>query len=171
MPTSPAISRTYTTTVRPDPDGSTMTALGVPFDPKTVFGKARAPVIVAVGQHTFRSTICNMGDGHFIPLRASNREPAGVRAGQRVQVTLTLDDKPRTITPPTDLAKALRAAGLLSTFKSLAFTHQREHVEAIEQAKKPETRANRIAKCVEMVKAKAAKVKAKPKARKSTTSR
>ena len=51
--------------------------------------------------------------------------------------------------------KALRKEKLWDAWQSLAFTHKREHVEAIEGAKKPETRTRRIAKSVEMIAAKA----------------
>lgn len=146
-----ATSKSYTATVMADPDGSSMTALPVPFDPRGAFGKARAPVVVSIGNHSFRSTICNMGDGHFVPLRRGNRQAAGVAAGQRVKVTLTLDEEPRTVTPPRDLVAALKRAGALAKWKSLSFTHQREHAEAIESAKKPETRQRRIDACVSMV--------------------
>lgn len=149
--------KTYTTTILADPDGSVMTALPVPFDPKEVFGKVRAPVTVTLNGYTYRTTICIMKGEIFVPLRTSNREAAGVKAGQKVKVTLTLDEAPRTVTPPPDLARALRAAGLTATWKTLAFTHQREHAEAIESAKKPETRAKRIAACIAMVKTKANK--------------
>lgn len=145
------ISRSYTAEVMADPDGSSMTALPVPFEPREVFGKARPPVVVSIGKHSFRSTICNMGSGHFVPLRRSNREAAGVAAGQRVRTTLTLDDKPRTVTPPRDLVAALKKAGALARWKALSFTHQREHAEAIQEAKKPETRQRRIDACVAMI--------------------
>lgn len=128
-----------------------MTSLPVPFDPREVFGKARAPVVVSIGKHSFRSTICTMGHGPFVPLRRSNREAADVEAGRRVKVTLTLDDQPRVVTPPRDLATALRRAGMTAGWTSLSFTHQREHVESIESAKRPETRARRIEACVKMV--------------------
>lgn len=149
--TSSAPARTYQTEVLGDPDGSTMTALAVPFDPAEVFGKARAPVVVQVGKHEFRSTICIMDGERFIPLRKSNRDAAGVVAGERVSVTLTLDEKPRVVTAPKDLAAALRKAGLSEAWKKLSFTHQREHVESIEGAKKPDTRERRIKACVKMV--------------------
>ena len=155
-----SVSRTYTTRVLADPDGSSMTALNVPFDAKEVFGKARAPVVVKVGAHTFRSTICVMGGERFIPLRRSNREAAGVKAGESVKVTLTADEAPRVVKPPRDLAAAIKAAGLGGSWKALSFTHQREHAEAIEGAKKPETRARRIEACLAMLAAGGVKSKA-----------
>jgi len=84
----------------------TMCAIPVPFDPRAVFGKARAPVVVDIAGHRYRSTISSMG-GYWVPLRRSNREAAGLRGDERVEVTLTLDDAPRTVTPPAELARAL----------------------------------------------------------------
>ena len=120
-------SRTYETVVMTDP-GSTMTALEVPFDPRPVFGKVRAPVRVTVGRHTFRSTIAAMGGPCFVPLRRSNREAAGVAGGQRVRVTLTLDTEPRVVVVPTDLRSALARAGpaALAAWKAMAYTHHRD---------------------------------------------
>lgn len=152
------VFRTYETEVLSDPDGSAMTALSVPFDGKEVFGKARAPVVVRVeGKkstgYEFRSTLCVMGGERFIPLRKSNRDASGVVAGEKVRVTLTLDDKPRVVKAPKDLQAALKAAGAMAVqaWKNVSFTHQREHVEAIEGAKRPETRERRIEACVAMV--------------------
>ena len=39
----------------------------------------------------------------------------------------------------------------MDAWRALSSTHQREHVEAIEQAKKPETRTRRIERALEMV--------------------
>jgi len=149
-------SKAFTALILGD-DNTTMTGFEVPFDPKAVFGKVRAPVVVEIGKHSYRSTICSMGGRMMIPLRKSNRDAAGVAAGEKVKVKLTLDEKPRTVTPPKDLVKALKAGSILSQFSAMAYTHQREHVEAIEQAKKPETRERRIEACVKMVKEKAKK--------------
>lgn len=150
-------SKTYATTILADPDGGSMTTIDVPFDPKAVFGKARAPVVVTLNGYRFRSTTFTMKGQRFVPLCREHREGAGVRAGQRLKVTLTLDEAPRVVKPPTDLVKALKAAKALDAFSAMSYTHQREHVQAIEDAKKPETRARRIQNCVAMVSACVAK--------------
>lgn len=150
-------ARTYTTIILADPDGSSMTAIPVPFDPKAVFGVARAPVVVRLRGYEFRSTIFTMGGERFVPLRRSHREAAGVAGGERVRVTLTHDTTPRVVETPADLTKALRGAKLLATWDTLSFTHQREHVEAILDAKKPQTRTRRIEKCLEMLRARPAR--------------
>lgn len=60
--------------------------------------------------------------------------------------------KPRQeIIIPADLLQALEEAGLTGRFASLAYTHRKEYVNWITEAKKEETRLRRIAKAVEMV--------------------
>lgn len=122
----------------------------IPFDPKQAFGKARAPVTATINDaHQFRTTTFTMKGLTFIPLRKSNRDAAGVEPGQTVTVTLTLDDEPRTVTPPDDLIKAMRKAkGAKAAWNALSYSHQREWAESIESAKKPETRQRRIDKCL-----------------------
>lgn len=142
-------SKTYEVTLLRD---GAMSAIPVPFDPKEVFGKVRAPVKVTINGYTYRSTIAAMGGPPFVPLRKSHREAAGLGDASSVTVRLELDTEKREVTPPADLVKALKAAGgATERWRSLSYTHQREHVEAIEGAKKPETRARRIAAAVEMV--------------------
>ena len=126
-------------------DGS-LCFIPVPFEPREVFGKARAPVVVTVNGYSYRSTISSMGGVVAIPLRKSHREAAGVDAGRKIQVKIALDTEPRTVTPPPDLKKALAAsAALRQSWDALSFTHQREHVESLLSARKPETRARRLA--------------------------
>lgn len=129
----------------------------LPFDPVAAFGKVRAPVKVTVNGYTYRSTIAAMGGPPCIPLRKSNREAAGVDGGDTVDVRLELDTEPREVTPPADLVKALRALPpAWERWQELSYSHRREHVEAIEGAKKPETRARRIERAVDMVRARPA---------------
>lgn len=124
------------------------------FDPRAVFGKMRAPVKVTLNGYTFRSTIAAMGGPPFIPLRKSNREAAGLEGGETITVRLDLDTEPRVVEPPADLRRALKAApGAWERWGKLSYTHQREHVEAVEGAKKPETRARRIEAAVRMANA------------------
>ena len=116
------------------------------FDPKDAFGKVRAPVKVTVNGYTYRSTIAAMGGPPCIPLRKSHREAAGLAGGETLDVRVELDTDTREVTPPADLLKALSATpGALEVWRARSYSHQREDVEAIEQSKKAETRARRIA--------------------------
>jgi len=59
------------------------------------------------------------------------------------------DDEPRVVEVPGDLAQALeRKPGLREFFDSLSYTHRKEYVRWIEEAKRAETRANRIEKAL-----------------------
>jgi hypothetical protein len=62
-----------------------------------------------------------------------------------------IDRQNRTVEIPRDLREALESVGLLETFEKLAFTHRKEHVLAIQEAKRPETRVKRIGKTIEML--------------------
>ncbi len=62
-----------------------------------------------------------------------------------------IDYEKRMVTTPPDLKVALMKAGLLDKFEKISFSHKKEYVEAIEEAKKPETRVKRISQTVEMV--------------------
>jgi hypothetical protein len=129
-----------------------MCYIPIPFDPKVVFGKVRAPVKVTVNGYTYRSTIAAMGGPPFIPLRKSNREAAGVEGGETLPITVELDTEQRVVTPPADFIKALKGAPpAWDRWQDLSYTHQREHVEAIEEAKSPGTRARRIGRAVEAI--------------------
>ena len=87
-----------------------------------------------------------------IPLRRSNREAAGLEGGETIEVCLDLDTDKREVKPPTDFVKALTSAPpAWERWRELSYSHQREHVEAIEEAKKPETRARRIDGAVRMI--------------------
>ena len=127
-----------------------MCAIPVPFDPKETFGKVRAPVKVTVNGYAYRSTIAAMGGPVCIPLRKSHREAAGIEGSETVAVRLELDDEPREVKPQADFVKALKATPpAWDRWRELSYTHQREYVEALDEAKKPETRARRIENAVQ----------------------
>ena len=145
----PTLSKTFRTSIVRD---GSMCFIPVTFDPALVFGKVRAPVKVTLNGYTFRSTIAAMGGPLFIPFRKSNREAAGLEGGEAVEVTLVLDTEKRVVTAPADFVKALKAAPpAWDRWQELSYSHQREHVEAIEEAKRPETRARRVERVLRMV--------------------
>jgi antitoxin component of MazEF toxin-antitoxin module len=109
----------------------------------------RVPVTVTVQGHSYASTIVRMGGRFMIPLAKEHREAAGVQGGDEVELTLVHDTAVRTVEVPDDLAAALADAGLRERFDALAFTHQKEHVRSVTEAKAAETRARRIQKVVD----------------------
>jgi hypothetical protein len=135
-------TKTFTATIVRD---GSMCFIPLGFDPRSVFGRLRAPVRVTLNGYTYRSTIAAMGGPPCLPLRKSHREAAGLNGGETLEIRLDLDTDPREIEPPADFVKALKGAPRAwERWQALSYSHQREHVEAIEEAKKPETRARRI---------------------------
>jgi uncharacterized protein YdeI (YjbR/CyaY-like superfamily) len=79
------------------------------------------------------------------------RQASGVRPGDRVEVELSQDRQKRTVSVPRDLAAALAKAELRKVFDAMSFTHRKEWVVAVNEAKRPETRQRRIEACVKAV--------------------
>lgn len=130
--------------------GKTATGVEVPDDVVTGLGSnKRPPVRVTINGYTYRSTIARMGGRFLLPISAEARSSADIAAGDEIDVTVELDDAPREVRVPDDLAAALHAAGVRARFDALSFTHRKEHVRAVEEAKAAATRERRIAKAVE----------------------
>jgi hypothetical protein len=124
----------------------------LPFDVKKIFGKARPAVKVSLDGYTYRSTVAVYGGESLVPVRRAHREAAGVEAGARVAVVIESDDAPRVVEVPADLAAALKKSRpAKKAWDALSYTHQREHVEALEGAKKADTRARRLDKTIAML--------------------
>jgi hypothetical protein len=108
-------------------------------------GGARPPVTITVNGHSWQSRVAIMRGRHLLGLSNANRKAAGVAIGDVVEVELELDAEPRVVVEPSDFARALDVNPLARVaYDRLAYTHKREHVRAIESAKKPETRVRRI---------------------------
>lgn len=137
-------------------NGKTATGIEVPEAIIVELDAGKRPTVaVTVEGFTFTVTLGVMGGRTWIPVSAERRRSAGIEAGQVLEVAIVVDDAPRVIEVPDDLAAALDAAGVRAAFEALAPSHRKEHVRAIEDAKKPETRERRIAKAVEMLLARA----------------
>jgi uncharacterized protein DUF1905/bacteriocin resistance YdeI/OmpD-like protein len=127
--------------------GRTATGIEVPAEVVQALGAGkRPPVRVTVGGHTYQSTVSSLGGRFLLPLSAEHRAAAGVAAGDEVEVDIELDDAPRVVELPADLAAALDAEpGLRDRFERLAYSHRKEHVRAVQSAKAEATRARRVA--------------------------
>src|SRR6478735_2038408 len=128
--------------------GKTATGLPVPDEVVAAMDRgARFPVVVTINGFSYRSTVTPYGGRTLLPLSAENRAGAGVEAGQEIDVDIELDDAPRTVDVPADLAAALSDTGR-AAFDALSVSRRKAIVGPIEDAKTPETRARRIAKAV-----------------------
>lgn len=133
--------------------GKTATGFAVPDDVVEGLSAGKRPAVkITIEGHTYRTTVARMGGRYMVPLNAENRAGAGVEAGDSVEVGIELDTEPRVVTVPDDFASALGDAR--AVFDRMSYTHQKEWVRSIEDAKSPETRQRRIAKAVSEIRAK-----------------
>jgi hypothetical protein len=114
-------------------------------------GPKTPPVTVTVNGHTFRGRIGRMNGENLVGFNKANRDAAGVAPGDKVKVSIALDEGERGVDVPEDLAAALAKAKATETFAKLAPSHRKEYVRWITEAKRPETRAKRIAEAVPLI--------------------
>ena len=131
--------------------GGNTTGIRIPDEVVAELGGGNRPKVVAtVNGHSWRTSIARMGGEFWLGASAEVRGAAGIAAGDAVELDLELDTAPRTVEVPDDLAAALAASpAAKAAFDALSYSHQRQHVEAIQVAKAPETRARRIAGAIE----------------------
>ena len=135
-------------------EGRTATYFEVPLDVPAVFGRARPPVRVSIGDHTYRSTVAVYGGRYFVPLNRQNREAAGVAAGEEVTVELDADTEERTVELPEELRAALDGdEAARAAFESLSYSHRKEYADWVAEATREETRQRRLAKTLERLRA------------------
>ena len=128
--------------------GKTATGIPVPEEVVAALGESkRPPVTITLNGYTYRTTAVRMGGRFLVPLSAEHREAAGVAAGDAVTVDLEADTAPREVALPADLEAAMDDAAR-AAYDALSYTHRKEWVRWVEEAKKPETRATRVEKTV-----------------------
>jgi hypothetical protein len=126
----------------------------IPFDVEQAFGKKRVQVSATFDGEPYCGLLVRMGEPwHILIILKGIREKIGKDFGDEVEVTIEEDNQPRVIEIPPDLAAALEQdPQALAFFDSLAFTHRREYVNWINEAKQETTRQNRVTKTIEMLK-------------------
>src|SRR5687767_4053063 len=138
----------------PELDASYLT---FPFRVPEIFGtKGQVKVKVAINGIEFRGSLVSMGTGsHVLGIRKELRNKMGITFGDLVKVKLEPDLEPRTVTIPEELKDLLnQEPELKEKFQKMAYTHQREYVQHLEEAKKTETRQRRLEKTLEMLRQK-----------------
>ena len=117
-------------------------------------GGKRVPVLATFDGIEYRGSIVSMGGGGMIlGVLKAIRTSLGKQPGDVLTVTVARDMADRTVDVPEDLATALREAGARGAFDAMSYSHQREYVQWIDEAKRPETRARRIATTIERLSA------------------
>ncbi len=115
-------------------------------------GGGNPRVTVTVDGFTYRSSIARMGERYMVGMSTERRAAAGVTVGDTYEVEVELDTAPREVEMPDDLGAALEADPAAKEFwATLSYSKQLWHVLQVTGAKKPETRAKRVATSVAML--------------------
>jgi len=130
-----------------------MRGLEVPPEVVEALGGGKRPAVtITINAHSWKSRVAIMRGRYLLGLSNANRKAAGVATGDQVEVEVELDAGPRVATEPADFTRALDADPAARTaYGHLTDSRKREHVRAIESARKPETRARRIEKALSML--------------------
>ncbi len=126
----------------------------VPFDVEKTFGKKRVKVLASIDGQPYRGSLVRMGTpDHMLLVLKEIREKIGKSVGDEVSVELEEDFALRQVEVPADVKKALEAEpDALAYFSRLSYSHQREYIQWVVEAKREQTRQSRIDKMIELLK-------------------
>lgn len=112
--------------------------------------RGRVAVVGTINGFPFRSSAFPTGDGtHQVAVNKAMQTGAKAKPGDKVEIALRVDTAPRTVEVPADLKKALAESKMAkANFDKLAWSHRKAYVDWILEAKRPETRARRIAEAL-----------------------
>jgi len=126
-----------------------------PFSTEELFGKKGQVKIKAIfDDHVeYRVSLAKMkSDCHLLGLTQEVRNKLGKFFGDEISVKLWEDKEERIVEIPDDVKivfnENLQAKEL---FDKMSYTHRKEYIRWIVEAKKPETRENRKVKMIEMI--------------------
>jgi hypothetical protein len=123
----------------------------VPAEVVADFGKkGQVKVKVAVEGYTYRTSIAPYDGKHYLGVRKEIRDAVGKTSGDTLHITMEVDTVPRVVEVPEDFAQAMQS-DIRGFFDKLSYTHQKEYVEWINEAKKAETRESRIKEAIQLM--------------------
>jgi hypothetical protein len=121
----------------------------VPAEVAAGFSSKRAPVLALVNGVEYRSRLMVYGGKSYLGLRRDLLRQLGVAAGDSVTVDLREDLEERVVEEPAELRRALRDhPSARQAYDALSPTHRKEYARWVGEAKRPETRADRVAKTI-----------------------
>ncbi len=125
----------------------------IPFDVEQEYGKKRVKIRATVNGEPYRGTLVRMGGpDHMLIILKEIRQKIGKSVGDEVTIELEEDLDLRKVEIPADLLQAVQALPQARAFfDQLSFTHQKEYVRWVTDAKRPETRLERIRRTVQLL--------------------
>lgn len=126
-----------------------------PFSTEEIFGKKGQVKIKAVfdDKVEYRGSLAKMkSECHILGLTQEIRKQVGKTFGDEVSVSLTEDKEERIVEIAEDIVLLFNEnPEAKELFDKMSYTHRKEYIRWIEEAKKPETRENRKVKMIRMI--------------------
>ena len=128
-------------------------AVAFPYDVEKEFGAGGSvPVKSSLDGVDYAGSLMKCGSGpHMLGVLKAIREQIGKGPGDIIDVVVWKDDEDRTVEIPAAFKLLLKKKGLLAGFEKLSYTHRKEYCRWVAEAKKEETRQNRITKAIAML--------------------
>ena len=122
----------------------------VPFDVEAAFGSKKPKVKALIEGVPYRGTLVRMGtECHLLLILKSIREQVGKTFGDEIKESVELDVEERVAVVPAELKRAFQSnKDAKAAFEKLSYTHQKEYVTWINEARKAETRQDRIVRTI-----------------------
>jgi hypothetical protein len=141
----------FTARLRPSGRGGGGHLVEVPVEVVAALGgRGRIPVRASFNGVPYRGSIVRMGGVMMLGVTKAIMAEAGAGPGDLLDVVVENDEAARDIEVPQELSKALkRNRAAAAVWDGLSFSHRREYVGYIIEAKKEETRARRVEKTIQ----------------------
>jgi hypothetical protein len=140
----------FTARLRPSGRGAGGHLVDVPDDVVAALGgRGRIPVQASFNGIPYRGSIVRMGGVMMLGVTKAIMAEAGAGPGDVLDVVVENDEAPREVEVPWELTKALkRNRAARAVWDGLSFSHRREYVGYIVEAKKEETRVRRVERTI-----------------------
>ena len=126
-----------------------------PFSTEELFCKKGQVKIKALLDEKveYRGSLAKMkSDGHLLGLTQEVRKQLGKTFGDKVTVKLWEDQEERIVEIPEDVLEVFeKNKDAFEMYQKMSYTHRKEYMRWITEAKKPETRENRKVKLIEII--------------------
>jgi Bacteriocin-protection, YdeI or OmpD-Associated/Domain of unknown function (DUF1905) len=141
----------FTARLRPSGHGAGGHLVDVPDEVVAALGgRGRIPVRACFNGIPYRGSIVRMGGVMMLGVTKAIMAEAGAGPGDVLDVVVESDEAPRDVEVPPELTKALkRNPAARAVWDGLSFSHRREYVGYIVEAKKEETRARRVERTIQ----------------------
>lgn len=124
-----------------------------PYDLKETFGKKSVKAKMTFDGIEYRGLLKSMGgDCVWCLIRKDIRQQLGKNIGDTIHVTVQEDTEERVVVVPPDFQQVMEEnPAMKPIFERFSYTCKKEYVNWIVEAKRTETRQNRLQKSVEMI--------------------